>query len=151
MTDNGVKLSWWQKLLVKLNLAYPPDPVIEDEEEGIILHGKNPQVLRFPTDTQTQIAVLTPTNLNAIQVPADFMKNGRAVLVNFHALDKKNADNARFFLSGITYAIDGSLQKVTDTIYVFTPHEIGLICPGETEEPEETVEIGTRFQKRLFG
>jgi len=151
MTDNGVKLSWWQKLLIKLNLVYPPDPVLEDEDEGIILPGKNPQVLRFPTDTQTQIAVLTPTSLNAIQVPADFMKNGRAVLVNFHGLDKKTADNARFFLSGITYAIDGSLQKVTDTIYVFTPHQVGLICPGEVDGPDENVEVGVKFQKRLFG
>ena len=124
MTDNGVKLSWWQRLLIKMNLVYPPDPVLEDEDEGIILPGKNPHVLHFPTDTNTQIAVVTPTSLNATQVPADFLKNGRAVLVNFHGLDKKTQDNARFFLSGITYAIDGSLQKVTDTIYVFTPNEV---------------------------
>lgn len=151
MTDNGVKLSWWQKILVKLGLVYPPDPVVEDQDEGIILPGKNPQVLHFPTDTQTQIAVVTPTSLNAVQVPADFMKNGRAVLVNFHGLDKKTQDNARFFLSGITYAIDGSLQKVTDTIYVFTPNEVGLICPGEVDGSEDTEEIGIKFKSRMFG
>ncbi len=146
-----MKLSWWQKLLIKLNLAYPPDPFIDEEDEGIILPGKNPQVLHFPNDTQTQIAVVTPTGLNATQVPADFLKSGRAVLVNFHGLDKKTADNARFFLSGITYAIDGSLQKVTDTIYVFTPNEVGLICPGEVDDPEDQDQSPHISQNRLFG
>jgi len=151
MTDNGVKLTWWQRLMIRLNLAYPPDSYEDERDEGIILPGKNPKVLHFPTDTKTQIAVVTPTSLNASQVPADFLKSGRAVLVNFHGLDKKVADNARFFLSGITYAIDGSLQKVTDTIYVFTPSEVGLICPGEMEESEEPDEMAPKFQKRMLG
>jgi len=151
MGDNEVKLSFWQRMMISLGLMYPPDPVIGDDDEGIILPGKTPKVLHFPSDTKTQIAVVTPTSLNATQVPADFLKSGRAVLVNFHALDKKVADNARFFLSGITYAIDGSLQKVTETIYVFTPHEVGLICPGEVDEPEESSEVTFTVQKRMFG
>ncbi len=151
MYDNEVKLSWWHKLLIKLNLMYPPEPMMQEEDNGILLPGKNPKVLRFPTDTNTQIAVVTPTSLNATQVPADFLKSGRAVLVNFHGLDKKTSDSARFFLSGITYAIDGSLQKVTDTIYVFTPSEVGLICPGEVDEPEDGQEFSVKFQSRLFG
>lgn len=151
MQDNEVKLSLWQKVGVSLGLIYPPEPSEMEEDDGIILPGKNPKVLHFPTDSRTQIAVVTPTSMNATQVPADFLKSGRAVLVNFHALDKKTADNARFFLSGITYAIDGSLQKVTDTIWVFTPAEVGLICPGEIEEPEESGEVEITFQKRLFG
>jgi cell division inhibitor SepF len=151
MQANEPKLSIWHRLMISLGLMYPPEPAMTDDEDGIILPGKTPKVLHFPTDTKTQIAVVTPTSLNATQVPADFLKSGRAVLVNFHALDKKVADNARFFLSGITYAIDGSLQKVTETIYVFTPHEIGLICPGEVEEPEDQPEVQFSVQKRMFG
>jgi len=151
MQANEPKLSFWQRMMISLGLMYPPEPVMNDDEDGIILPGKTPKVLHFPTDTKTQIAVVTPTSLNATQVPADFLKSGRAVLVNFHALDKKVADNARFFLSGITYAIDGSLQKVTETIYVFTPHEIGLICPGEVEEPDDQPEVQFIVQKRMFG
>jgi cell division inhibitor SepF len=151
MQENEQKLGWWTKTMISLGLAYPPEPQVPDEEDGIMLPGKTPKVLHFPTDTKTQIAVLTPTNLNAIKVPADFLKNGRAVLVNFHSLDKKVSDNARFFLSGITYAIGGSLQKITDTIYVFTPNEVGIICPStddEDEEPEEVPHI--EFKQRIF-
>jgi len=151
MQDNEPKLSFWQRLMISLGLMYPPDPVFPDDEDGIVLPGKTPKVLHFPTDTKTQIAVVTPTSLNATQVPADFLKSGRAVLVNFHALDKKVADNARFFLSGITYAIDGSLQKVTNTIYVFTPNEVGLICPGEVDDPDETDEAHFTIRKAMFG
>ena len=151
MQDNDTKLGWWSKTMISLGLAYPPEPKYQEEEEGILLPGKTPKVLHFPTDTKTQIAVLTPANLNAIKVPADFLRNGRAVLVNFHGLEKKIADNARFFLSGITYAIGGSLHKITDTIYVFTPNEIGIICPS-TEEEEEPVDRETpvEFKSRIF-
>ncbi|MFH1676603.1 MAG: cell division protein SepF [bacterium] len=151
MHDNEVKLTWWQKIGIALGLMYPPDPPDPDDEDGIILPGPSAKVLHFPRDTKTQIAVITPTSLNATQVPADFLKSGRAVLVNFHGLDKKIQDNARFFLSGITYAIDGSLQRVTETIYVFTPNEVGLICPSEPEVPEEKTEPVTPFQRRMFG
>ena len=152
MQDNEQKMGWLNKAMVSLGFAYPPEPEMPEDEEGIILPGKNPKVLHFPTDTKTQIAVLTPANLNAIKVPADFLKNGRAVLVNFHGLDKKVADNARFFLSGITYAIGGSLQKITDTIYVFTPSEVGIICPntGEEEEELEDREPPIEFKHRIF-
>ena len=151
MQDNEMKLGWWTRMMVSLGLAYPPEPTMPEEEDGILLPGKTPKVLHFPTDTKTQIAVLTPANLNAIKVPADFLKNGRAVLVNFHGLEKRIADNARFFLSGITYAIGGSLQRITDTIYVFTPSEVGIICPAtdDEEEPQET-EAPVEFKHRIF-
>lgn len=151
MQDNDNKLSVMQRVLISLGVMYPPENDLDDEEDGIILPGRTPKVLHFPRDTQTQIAVVTPTSLNAMQVPADFLKSGRAVLVNFHALEKKIADNARFFLSGITYAIDGRLQKVTDTIYLFTPHEVGVINPGEIDSPDDAAEIDYTVKKQMFG
>ena len=66
------KIGWWTRTMVSLGLAYPPEQSIPEEEDGILLPGKTPKVLHFPTDTNTQIAVLTPANLNAIKVPADF-------------------------------------------------------------------------------
>jgi cell division inhibitor SepF len=151
MQDNDSNLTWWTRTLINFGIVTPPEPKYPEEEDGILLPGKTPKVIHFPTDTKTQIAVLTPANLNAIKVPADFLRNGRAVLVNFHGLDKKIADNARFFLSGITYAIGGSLQKITDTIYVFTPSEVGIICPAtdEDEEPQER-ETPPEFKSRIF-
>ena len=152
--DNGQQnIGFFKRMMIRLGLAYPPEFDDSGEEDGILLPGKSPQVLHFPTDTKTQIAVVTPSSLNGTQVPADFLKSGRAVLVNFHGLDKKIADNARFFLSGVTYAIDGSLQRVTDTIYVFTPREVGLICPSTEDQPmvEDINDAPTVFQKRLFG
>jgi FtsZ-interacting cell division protein YlmF len=151
MQDNEPKLSMMQRILISLGVMYPPEDELDNEEDGIILPGKTPKVLHFPRDTQTQIAVVTPTSLNATQVPADFLKSGRAVLVNFHGLDKKVADNARFFLSGITYAIDGSLQKVTDTIYLFTPHEVGVIVPGEVDSPDDLDDMNITVKNRMFG
>lgn len=137
--------------MVSLGLAFPPEPEMPDEEEGILIPGKTPKVIHFPTDTKTQIAVLTPSNMNAIKVPADFLKSGRAVLVNFHSLEKKVADNARFFLSGITYAIGGSIQMVTETIFVFTPSEVGIICPTNEEDDDyEETSPPAEFKRRIY-
>lgn len=151
MLDREPKMGWWARLLTTLGFPAPQEQFMAEEEEGIILPGKNPRILPFPTDTKTQIAVLTPANLNAIKIPADFLKNGRAVLVNFHSLEKRIADNARFFLSGVTYAIGGSLHKINDTIYVFTPAEVGIICPdtGEEEDAQEK-ESPVEFKHRIF-
>jgi len=147
MHANEQRLGWWTKLMISLGFPYDSEPELP-EEDGTLLP--------FPTDTKAQIAVLTPTSMNAMKVPADFLIRGQAVLINFHSLDKKIADNARFFLSGVTYAIDGSIHKMTDTIYLFTPHEIGII-PYQTENKENRdisleseKEHTSEFRKRIL-
>lgn len=125
-----------------------PEDNYEDDD---YIGSGGPQLLPFPTGTKSQIALSTPITLDDIQMPADYLKSGRAVLVNFHRLDKKAMDNCRFFLTGIAYAVNGSAQKITETIYVFTPSEVGLIYADEVvEERKEETQTGA-FQKRLFG
>lgn len=152
MPANEPRLGWWTRFLISLGFPYEVEEEVSEEEDGIPIPGKTPKFYKFPTDTKAQIAVLTPTNMNAIKVPADFLKNGQAVLINFHSLDKKIADNARFFLSGVTYAIGGSLHKMTDTIYLFTPSEIGIIpYQSEDEEPPTDNEReSSEFKKRIL-
>ena len=79
---------------------------ISDSEEGYddVMDEDfidEPELYAFPTGTKAQIALATPVNFDQIEKPAMCLRSNRAVLLNFHRLDKKTADNARFFLKGI--------------------------------------------------
>ncbi len=148
MQDNEVRYTWVDNLKVSFGLM---DPLEENDRDDWGVDGGGPELLPFPTGTKSQIALSTPISLDDIQMPADYLKSGRAVLVNFHRLDKKSSDNSRFFLTGVAYAVNGSAQKITDTIYVFTPNEVGLIYSDEQVDEKEEDTVPGNFQKRLFG
>ncbi|HDS31110.1 MAG TPA: cell division protein SepF [Firmicutes bacterium] len=149
MRENENKNSWSDNIKVFLGLKDPQEERYEDDD---YIGTGGPQLLPFPTGTKSQIALSTPTTLDDIEMPAEYLKSGRAVLVNFHRLDKKAMDNCRFFLTGIAYAVNGSAQKVTETIWVFTPNEVGLICADDyAEEHDKEESVPGNFQKRLFG
>ncbi len=149
MRNPEPQLTWWEKVKNSFSFVDPADEY--DDRYDPLLRAEEGELLPFPTGTKSQIALSTPTNFDDVKMPADYLKSGRAVLLNFHRLDKKTSDSARFLLTGIAYAVDGSAQKITETIYMFTPNEVGLIYADEQVDKETETEEQSRFQKRLFG
>ena len=49
------------------------------------------------------------------------LKNGMPVVIDLRQTDNDTARKVFYFLSGATYIIDGNVQKVASSIFVFLP------------------------------
>jgi FtsZ-interacting cell division protein YlmF len=76
------------------------------------------------------IGVFDVENYEDVQVPADMLKQGRTVLINFERVSSEEAyGQVRDFLLGLVYAVDGHYLKVTENVFLFTPKRIGIAKP----------------------
>lgn len=79
-----------------------------------------------PGLTRWRIAVLEPDSFNDVQTICDHLKEKRPVIVSVEGLDKELSKRIIDFVSGTTYAIDGSIQRVGESIFVFAPSGVQI-------------------------
>lgn len=87
-----------------------------------------------------EVVLFHPTSFNDASKAADDLRSRRAVIVNMENVDKAMARRVADFLSGCTYAIDGSVKKVAQSTYLFCPHNMEIVgdlenLPAEAEVP----------------
>ena len=63
---------------------------------------------------------------------ADGLKGGQQQIINLETTDPDMAERIIDFLNGSTYALDGSVEKIGEQVYLFTPHNI---CIDVEEKP----------------
>ena len=82
-------------------------------------NNKKDPVFSIHTQRQSRIIVVEPRCHDEVQSIADHLKNRCSVIVNLENADIEMAKRVLDFMSGTTYALDGSMQKVGNGIFVF--------------------------------
>ena len=114
----------------------------EDDEDGqsrvIPFHGKE--------EEGESVKVIRPQTFNEAQIVADFLKEGKTIVVNLEGIEIGQAQRIIDFSSGSCYAIDGNLQKVSNFIFIITPS--GVEVSGDFQEILNGVDmpsLGNKF------
>ena len=69
---------------------------------------------------------------------AQGLKSGEQQIVNLEQTEQRVAERSIDFLSGVAYALDGSVHKVGERVYLFAPANVDVaIDNGSPEEPSE--------------
>lgn len=76
---------------------------------------------------QMQVVLIKPERFEIAADIADHLRSNRPVLVNMETTPKDITRRLVDFLSGVTYAIDGNIQKVAASTYIMTPHNVDLV------------------------
>jgi cell division inhibitor SepF len=79
-----------------------------------------------------KMVIIEPTNFDEVQNIVDNLKNRQTVILNLEDTDKSTARRMADFLSGAIYALDGAMQKVSGSIFLFTPPNIEVSIPIRT-------------------
>ena len=69
-----------------------------------------------------------------IQRAADRLKQGEPQIINFEKTPPAIAERLIDFLNGVTYALDGCVEKVAEGAYLFTPANVAI--HADTPEPQ---------------
>ena len=96
----------------------------EPTNAGLSKKGK---VVNIHTTTQLKVVVIQPTTYMESQDIADHLKQKKPVVVNLEKIDKETAKKVVDFLSGAVYALDGSMQKVSNGILLLAPYNVGIM------------------------
>lgn len=90
-------------------------------------------VARRPIPMQ-QIVLLEPSSFGEARDVAEALKQRKPIIVNVRKTDKDLARRIIDFLSGISYAVDGHMHKIADSIYIFVPSTVEVLSHGGQPE-----------------
>jgi cell division inhibitor SepF len=73
---------------------------------------------------EARMHVVAPRSFNDVQDVADKFKESIPVILNLQGTDHDLAKRLIDFSSGLTYALDGSMQRIADKVFLLTPRNV---------------------------
>ena len=74
--------------------------------------------------SQARVHLVLPRSFNDAQQIADRFKDSVPVILNLQSADTELSKRLIDFASGLTYALDGSMQRVADKVFLLTPRNV---------------------------
>ena len=81
---------------------------------------------RITTGGGMKVRVIKPQSFEDTRDIAESLLADRTVILNMEGIDLALAQRIIDFISGSCYAIDGNLQKVSNYIFLITPHSVDI-------------------------
>jgi cell division inhibitor SepF len=115
------------------------DDIFADDEP----RGSRPTTVLRPVERtrnggDVRVHLVIPKSFNDAQQVADKFKQSIPVVLNLQATDNDLAKRLIDFASGLTYALDGGMQKIADKTFLLTPHNVEV----SAEEKARLIERG---------
>ena len=93
-----------------------------------------------PVVTSSKMVITEPQCFDDVKEISEHLKERRSVIVNLETVTKEDQRRIIDFLSGATYVIDGSMQKISSLIYLITPKNVEIQNDIEKKEDVENAE-----------
>jgi cell division inhibitor SepF len=84
------------------------------------------------------VHLVIPKSFNDAQQVADKFREGIPVILNLQGIDTPLVMRLIDFASGLTYALDGGMQRIADKVFMLTPRNVEL----SAEERARLIEKG---------
>jgi cell division inhibitor SepF len=85
-----------------------------------------------------RVHFVVPKNFNDVQDVADKFKDAIPVILNLQSTDNDLSKRLIDFSSGLTYALDGGMQRIADKVFLLTPQNVEV----SAEERARLIEKG---------
>ncbi len=89
--------------------------------------GFSGTVINTSSSAKQQVVLTRPESFNDAPTIANNLRSKKAVVLNLENVDKALARRVVDFLSGCTYALDGSVKKISQATYLFCPHNMEVL------------------------
>jgi cell division inhibitor SepF len=104
--------------------------------------GRETRVLRPVQNgggrSAAQVHLVIPKSFNDAQQVADQFKDEVPVILNLQGTDTDLSKRLIDFASGLTYALDGGMQRIADKVFLLTPRNVEV----SAEERARLIEKG---------
>jgi cell division inhibitor SepF len=114
------------------------DDIFADDEHG----GRPTAVLRSVGGRNgregARVHLVVPKSFNDAQQVADKFKDDIPVILNLQGVETELSKRLIDFASGLTYALDGGMQRIADKVFMLTPRNVEI----SAEERARLIEKG---------
>lgn len=116
----------------------------DDQEDTAIAGGgrgrsRSATVLKpVRTNGDVRVHLVVPKSFNDAQQIADKFKDSIPVILNLQTADTDLSKRLIDFASGLTYALDGGMQRIADKVFMLTPRNVEI----SAEERARLIEKG---------
>jgi cell division inhibitor SepF len=87
---------------------------------------------------EVRVHLVIPKSFNDAQDVADKFKDAVPVIINLQASEAELSKRLIDFASGLTYALDGGMQRIADKVFLLTPRNVEV----SAEERAALIEKG---------
>jgi cell division inhibitor SepF len=110
------------------------------EAAGRSSRGRSTTVLKpvGGSNGDVRVHLVVPKSFNDAQQIADKFKDSIPVILNLQSSDTDLSKRLIDFASGLTYALDGGMQRIADKVFMLTPRNVEI----SAEERARLIEKG---------
>src|SRR5437588_791066 len=90
------------------------DPEPDGDRTTAVMRPSRPRVAAVPSPASVRVHLVVPRSFNDAQQIADKFKDAIPVILNLQSSDQDLSKRLIDFASGLTYALDGGMQRVAD-------------------------------------
>ncbi len=121
-----------------------PDPAAGDADRTAVLRPR-PRLrgVESARPASVRVHLVLPRSFNDAQQIADKFKDAIPVILNLQGSDQELSKRLIDFASGLTYALDGGMQRVADKVFLLTPRNVEV----SAEERARLLERGGFFNQ----
>ena len=83
-----------------------------------------PRIEAVPDPNAVRVHLVLPRSFNDAQQIADRFKQSTPVILNLQNADSELSKRLIDFASGLTYALNGGMQRVADKVFLLTPRNV---------------------------
>ena len=105
----------------------------EDGEKENKLWGRK-KVVSMPQSQQIKMVISQPTTFDQAEDICDLLKEKQSVIVNLEYVNKDVARRIIDVVSGAVHALDGHIQKVSNSIFLIAPYNYEITNEMSREE-----------------
>ncbi|HEV2713305.1 MAG TPA: cell division protein SepF [Gaiellaceae bacterium] len=106
---------------------------------------RRPELASVPAQPSAAVRVhlVVPRSFNDAQTIADRFKDYTPVILNLQGVDSELSKRLIDFASGLTYALDGGMQRIADKVFLLTPANVEV----SAEQRAQLLERGGFFNQ----
>lgn len=93
----------------------------EETEERKLFGRRAGKVVNMPQVQQVKMVISQPTNFEQAATICDLLKQKKSVIVNLEYVNKDVARRIIDVVSGAVHALDGHMQKISNSIVLIAP------------------------------
>lgn len=114
----------------------------EEEAEGINkIFGRKPKVVNMPQAQQIKMVISQPTTFEQSEEICNYLKERKSVIVNLEYVNKDVARRIVDFISGAVHALDGHIQKISNSIFLIAPTNYEIANEMAREEIKNRLSV----------
>lgn len=100
--------------------------VYSESEAQPVSEYEAPKTRTATIPKNAQMVLFEPRSFEEAETIAQHLKQKRACVVNLHRLQRDYAQRTIDFLTGVVFALDGTIQKIGHNVILCAPQNVGV-------------------------